>query len=276
MKQMIKLLSLGIIFLLGTNACSDEDDEVTERDIEGGPLYAIDVAFINPDGFQSYLGTVSTLDDPSTPFPDLSELPEFNGTARVFGPEGEGVAYLTADEEATITEVTFSEDGTPELKRVVSFAGEGLSYTSGGNVLAFFSPTKAYFVSQETLEIVVWNPESMEITNTFPLPLSITPGSFRLFLRGEPIIVGDQLVLISYEWTDGDRFNSNGVTVTVVNTTSDAVISNTVESRAVSFFNYAKDNDGNLYFIPDSDASWQHFLIPDQVQAPVMLRMLAG
>ncbi|MEM0941489.1 MAG: hypothetical protein AAF600_15175 [Bacteroidota bacterium] len=275
MMKTIKFLPISLIVFL-TFACSEDDGQGQDDGSDNaGPLYAVDNRIFTPDGSLSYLVTASALDDASIDITDFSGLPEFPGSARVYGPEMQGVTYLT-NGDPTITEVTFAEDGEPEIGRVISFAGEGVEFTSGGSLNVFLSPTKAYFVSQTTLEVVVWNPEIMEITSTFPLPLTVTPGSFRLFLRGKPIIVNDLLVLISYEWTDSDRFNNNGVTVTVVDTNSDAVVSNTVEERAVSFFAYAEDNAGNLYFIPDTEVAFEHYLVPDRVQAPVMLRMMAG
>jgi hypothetical protein len=183
------------------------------------------------------------------------------------------VVYVTSSEAGTMTEVTFAPDGSARLGRVLSFANLGIGSTSGGNVNYHVSPTKAYFVSQETLEVVVWNPEAMELVTTVPLGLEPEPPFSDVVFHQQPIVVGDQLVLVSSDYGD---VPGPGSTVTVFDTASDRVVSSAREPRCQAILQSSVDAEGVRYFASSSYLAGLHFLVPDSVPAPCMLRMRAG
>jgi hypothetical protein len=189
-------------------------------------------------------------------------------------PEGGDVVYVTSDEEGTMTEVTFSSDIAPSVGRKVSFANYRITSTTGGNLHHFSSPTKAYFVSQDALEIIVWNPKTMEIIDTVPLDLEMEPAALYVAFYPRPIVVDDSLVLVSNEHDEegiGIR-----VQVSVIDLESDRVVSTTVEPRCHGMVKSAVSSNGDRYFASGAASAAVHLLAPAAAPAPCILRMRNG
>lgn len=220
----------------------------------------------------SYVTTVDSL--AKSPTLDLSRALEFGGGARAYGPERSNVVYVTSSEDATLTEVTIEPAGTPKQGRVVSFFNEGVTGTTGGNLHYFVSPTKAYFISQETQELILWNPRDMSVIGTAPLGIELEPASTFIAFNPQPIVVDDKLLVISNESTDDDV--AAPPVVTLIDLETDEVLSSVRESRCHSLSKSALDAEGNRYFAADGYAVSAHFLAPDDAPAPCMLRMRAG
>ena len=277
MKLLIKVFGLLFCLTLLFTACDEDDQPGGDPNQVEGPLYVVSNTVFTPDGSNAYITVVSDLDDSSVKITDLSQFLEFSGSARAYGLPGQDVVYVTSDEKGTMTEVTFAPDGAASIEREVSFAGVGVNQTSGGNVNVFFSSTKAYHINQNTLEVIVWNPDDMELIDTFPLGLGLDPGmGFRAFLQS-PILVGKQLVLLSLQSIqDSNVTNASGTDITIIDTDNDVVVSNTSEPRGNSFLSHVSDAAGNLYFATSPLQASHHFLRPDEVAAPIILRMLAG
>ncbi len=236
-----------------------------------GPLYAVSNTLLIEDSVTSYVAVVDSLDRSASV--DLDEALELPGSARAYGLESANVVYLTSSEAPTMTEVTFNSAGRPAKGRVVSFANLGVDVTSGGNVNLHLSPTKAYFVSQSTLEIVIWNPQAMEVVATLPLGLEPTAKYPDVYFYPRPIMIGERLVLVSNQ--SGD-VSGPGVFVTVVDTSKDWVASSTLEPRCHSMLQSGLDANGDRYFASSDYAAAEHFLLPDLVPAPCLLRMRQG
>ncbi len=236
-----------------------------------GPLYAVSTSVLGQDSATSYLAVVRSL--AAGPALDLKAAMEFGGGARAYGPDEGDVVYVTSSEVGTLTEVTFGPDGSPQLGRAVSFANLGIDGTTGGNVHHFVSPSKAYFVSQDTQEIVVWNPEKMAIVRTIPLELGLSPDSF-VYFYPRPIVVRQQLVLIANQ---SDETDIDGPSiVSVIDTDDDRVVSTTVEPNCHSLLQSAVDARGDRYFASSDYSAATYLLAPKQAPAPCMLRMEAG
>lgn len=265
-------LALAALTLVAS-ACSDASDDSDNSGQREGPLYVVSHSIYTDDGATSYLTVVDSL-GPGHEV-DLSRSLEFGGGARAYGPEGSDIVYVTSSERGTMTEVEFDPDGTPRIGRSVSFENLGISGTTGGNVHLFVSPSKAYFVSQNALEVVVWNPRDMEIVTTIPLELQAhlasPDGGFFFYPR--PIVVGDHLLLVANR--SGDEFDEGSV-LSVVDTTDDRLVSTTLEPRCHGMLQSAVDSAGDRYFASSDFSAAEHFLFPDQAPAPCMLRIRAG
>jgi hypothetical protein len=238
------------------------------------PRYVVSTSVLSEDTATSYLAVVDSLDD--GPRVELGDALELGGGASAYGPAGKGVVYATSSEDGTMTEVTFDADGKPDVGRVVSFTQLGITATTGGNVHYFVSPTKAYFVSQDTLEIVVWNPEEMQVIDTVPLDLephlAAKDGYFYFYPR--PIVAGDRLVLIANQSDESDI--EGPAVVSVIDTATDRVLSTTAEPRCHAFLQSAVDARGDRYFASSDYSAAVRFLVPDDAPAPCMLRMKKG
>ncbi len=237
-----------------------------------GPLYLISTSVLTNDLSTSYLAVVDSL--AAGPQLQLDNAMEFGNGGRAFGAPKAGVVYVTSYDDPTLTEVTVQADGTLAKGRVLSFQQQGIFDTTGANVLHFISPGKAYFVSQETQEIVVWDPSEMTVVKTIPLEIPLLPTSTFLRFYPQPILVGDKLVLISSESDDNDIYAPS--VITVVDYEQDRVLSNERESRCPALGNSAVDSRGDRYFAQDNYAVAVHFKFPETAPAPCMLRIRAG
>ncbi len=236
------------------------------------PLYLISTSVLTDDLSTSYLTVVDSL--AAGPQLQLDNALEFSNGGRAFGAPKDGVVYVTSYEDPTLTEVKVRADGTLDKGRVLSFLNQGISDTTGANVLYFISPTKAYFVSQETQEIVVWDPSEMAVIKAIPLEIPILPSSTFVRFYPQPIVVGDKLLLISSESDDNDIYAPP--VITVVDYEHDRVLSNERESRCPGLGTSALDARGDRYFAQDGYAVGVHFKFPDKAPAPCLLRIRAG
>jgi hypothetical protein len=252
-------------------ACSSKENRTGAQFDGSGPLYAVSNTLLITDSVTSYVTVVDSLEAGTEVA--LDRALEFPGSARAYGRERANVVYLTSSEAPTMTEVTFDSTGVPSKGRTVSFANLGVDATSGGNVNLHLSATKAYFVSQSSLEIVVWNPERMEVIKTVPLELRPPANYPDVYFYPQPILVGDSLVLLS---NVAGEVSGPGVFVTVVDTRDDRIDSTTLEPRCHSLLQSGVDAGGDRYFASSDYAASEHFLYPDLVPAPCMLRMSKG
>jgi hypothetical protein len=273
----IGVRALAIILAAGLSmwGCGDDGSPTPAAGPAAtGPLYVVSHSVFTEKATTSYLTVVDSL--APGPSVNLAASLEFGGGARAYGPEGKSVVYVTSSENGTMTEVAFGPDGAPQVGRVVSFANLGISNTTGGNVHHFVSPTKAYFVSQAALQIVIWNPEAMEIIGTIALDVEaarMSPGT-TFYFYPRPIVVGDRLVLIANQ-ADDNEFDGPPV-VSVVDMTTDRLASSTLETRCHALLQSAVDSQGHRYFASSQLAAAAHFLFPDRAPAPCMVRMRGG
>lgn len=266
---------LAPLFLALLASCGD-DDRAAEASTKpkDGPLYAVSTSVLFDDGATSYVVVVDALGQPTRV--GLESALEVAGGARAYGPAGANVVYVTSSEAGTLTEVKFDAQGAPTVGRVLSLANLGISSTTGGNVHHFASPTKAYFVSQDTLEIVVWNPTTMEIVSTIPLALAehlvAADGYFYFYPR--PLLVNDKLVLVANQ---ADASDIDGpVVISVFDTSTDALVSTQVEPRCHALLQSATDAQGDRYFASSDYSAALHRFSPEKQPPSCTLRMLAG
>jgi hypothetical protein len=259
--------------VMSLSACGDVAPGDASSEPLDGPLYAVSHSVYTPDGATSYLTLVDSLG--RGPRVDLRKSLEFGGGARAYGPAETDTVYVTSSERGTITEVSYGPDGTPQIGRSVSFENFGVSATTGGNVHLFVAPKKAYFVSQETLEVVVWDPSAMAITTTISLELvehlASPAGGYYFYPR--PILVGSDLVLVANQY-DAEDFDAGAVSI-VVDTLEDRVVSTVFEARCHGMLQSAVDERGDRYFASSDYSAAQHFLLPERAPGPCMLRMRA-
>lgn len=260
MKSTIRILSLLLTLSLAFGACEDNDNgSGTVEEAVEGPLYVLSNATFGADG-ASYVTVVSDLNDPTVEINDLSQFIEFPGVGTTHGLPRQDVAYFYSGEDATITEIEFAPNGSASLGREISLAGLGINNANFSEKL-HVSPTKAYLLSEPTSQVVVWNPQSMEIITSFPLGL--VPDAGNVFRVGEFFLVDDQAVFISGQADETNTLLRPGVTVTVIDTTTNQIVSSTTDERSTFFSSSAIAANGDRYFGPNDNISGQHFLTPE-------------
>ncbi|MEM7136690.1 MAG: hypothetical protein AAF500_08940 [Myxococcota bacterium] len=153
----------GLLLFVALAACGS-----TEASPEQGPLgdevYAVSVR-IPGTPIAAFVSLVDSLDaDRRIDLTDTIEIP--NGGVAV-GPERGGSIFLIDGATPQLEKIDVGPDGTLERRGILSTQRFSLASNgvAPGNVV-FLSETKAFIIDSLAFLIIVWNPETLEITNT--------------------------------------------------------------------------------------------------------------
>jgi hypothetical protein len=181
-----------------------------------GPAYAVMQTVDSPEGRLNYLYVVPDLDIGQL---DPSRAREFGGSTRILAFGGQ---IFVADAE-TLVIGRFDVDADLNLvpSGEVSLANLGISYID--SLGTFINAERAYYMNSEQLEIVVWNPTTMEITGSIDISSLANP-AFGQFEMREGTIVGDKLFANYYnsDWDAG--LDESAATVAVLSTTENVLL----------------------------------------------------
>jgi hypothetical protein len=131
---------------------------------------------------------------------------------------------------------------------VASFAAYGLT-NIGFWLNTFISADKAYLVN-ETAEFIVWNPATMQITGTFPVPALEPPAGLRSFnaYSDRSAVLRDGLLYQPFYYTDESFFSfAPSSRVVVVDVDSSTVI-DSIDAPCPGLDYATLDPGGNIYF----------------------------
>jgi hypothetical protein len=177
---------------------------------QAAPLYLVRTTVSTDDTDTGYIASVPSLDEGRLP---LDAALEYPGDVRIGGIPGTGVFFAASRAEPTIDKWRIEDDGSFELLGTLSLANLGLSdlttaiWTSGGAV--FESAERAYFVSfEESHEIVIWNPDAMQLIETVPIPDEYLEyqGEGVFERRGMNLFgIGDGTALLTINWGDPEN-----------------------------------------------------------------------
>lgn len=144
-----------------------------------------DAAQGNPDsasgaGPGGYLVVVTERESPETNLQYLHLLKDWpeshavdNGDAIELGEfvnvhtMGDAI-FVHQPDDATVRRLVVGASGSIDDDSTISFAAYGVTGSSGDMV--YVSPERAYFVDEGAAEIVVWNPDTMRILGSAPIP----------------------------------------------------------------------------------------------------------
>lgn len=155
------------IALLGATACGS--DETTRAGGERGTAPAVMVSVIgnSPDVRQTYVGAFDAVPSGEVRFDQMREF----GDAYFYAFDGS--IFVWQREEGSIVRFEVTDDLRLVQGKTVSFANFGLEFDGE---LTFISPTRAYMVVAGQGTVVVWDPTTMEITSSFPIPIPVREG----------------------------------------------------------------------------------------------------
>jgi hypothetical protein len=237
----MRLCFLGLAAATLLGACSNDDGDDGSTPGGDGPLYVMATAVSDDSASNTY---VALLDSLAARELDLSQAREFPGWSDI-GVIG-GWVFVSSGEAPVVTRFaldaqgTLVEDGPP-----ISFA----NYVGDANMYnqELISPTKAYLLGDG--ELVVWNPTTLEITGTVPLPkLPVRDGiePYVVLDRGS-VVRGDRMY-VTAAWTDTTELNMlPDSRIIVVDVERDVVVDEiTVPCPDVMVAD--GDEHGNLYF----------------------------
>jgi hypothetical protein len=278
MKKIVFESVTAVCCVLGSLACSDEAKVVGT---ESGPLQgaggdgaqesgAILVAgrLMGPDGDSSvYVGAYPEL---PTGELDYAGMREF-GNANVYTANG----YIFVEEAGVVTR--FSVDESYQLVEGprMSWANYGLAEANQSYIL-FGSPTRAYAFAPPLGLVVVWNPETMELTGT--LPLDLPPGTADGFetYAYDGVVVNGKVIwsVLTANWETYEM--TPGVLLAMTDATQDAPVTYVSDERCLGGGTSLVGADGNVYLHAGGNLGIFAAYSEDPNVRTCMLRMKAG
>jgi hypothetical protein len=250
-------------------ACGSSDDTTVQGTGSGtDPAVMVAVATRSPEGTTFYVGAFPELPT-QVDLGQMIEAPSgqnataFNGSIYVWAAESGIYTRYAVDDQMRL-----SENGA------VSFMNLG----GTGNVMtSFISPTRAYSMTRDNLQIIVWNPEEMIVLGGIDTSAAIDP-NYPSFDYGEPVVFGDY-VAWPVLWYDYDNFDFKpSVDVILASASSDAPAISVSDSRCGGGWSLFTDELGDLYALGNAWFGFAHFFDRDPARQPndCLLRIPAG
>jgi hypothetical protein len=263
------VLALSLVLGLSSFACSESTTDPSDT---GGGSYAIATTIFQADGQTSL---VALHEDPASEgVLDTTRALEVGGAAALFGKGGKSFFALGTSDEPVLTRYEVSDRN--ELLERERMSLQGYEVDSGflrPDLVPFISDTKAYWIDDVRLQVVVWNPKTMEVTGSFSLVAAEREGaSLEL---GEAMLRGDS-VFVSASYRGEDELDQGEAVVLVIDAERDELENVITDPRCGSTKEIAADQDGTLYVASEALAASQHALDrPAGYPAPCVLRIPA-
>jgi hypothetical protein len=161
----IRLFALVLAASLN-GACSADGPEVGASGAPaGGPLYVVHSTIDTNDIRVGYLVTTSSIEG-DVPV-DVKKGIEVPGGGYLYAPPRGRFVLLGGSETPTFTRYELDDEGKLRPGRSVSFAQLGVSRTY--RHVIFESDQQAYFLDESQLQIVRFNPTTMEVDRAIPV-----------------------------------------------------------------------------------------------------------
>ena len=185
------------------------------------PLYVLQNGTELPTGRVSFVGTIPGV-GPEVTF-DRTRALEFLGNPRLFAEPGVGNFMIGSGEEPTIQRFEVTADGEFEPGAVVSLANLGVAAPLRVRGVLFVSPTKAYYVDDQQLLLVIWNPSDMTITDSIDLSSELLREGLRTQFGTASHRRGDEFILTA-GWRATDATGTEaGMALVTIDSTTDTV-----------------------------------------------------
>lgn len=231
-------------------ACSGSDQPGDPQPgDDASPLYVVSTRVTTAEGESlGYLATVPALDGRKF---ELDRAIETT-VGLVYADRERGFLYHASNREPLITRWKVMPDGKLDEPDRLSFAN--LGYESVGAAAApFYAHDKAYFVQGS--DLVIWNPEAMEIVGTLPLEVE-NDGMLRpwltLFQRQDRLFV---TVYWERDFSEDYSIFGDHTDVLEIDPATDTVIRRFSEPRCNQLDTITSTSDGTAYFSSNAFSS---------------------
>jgi hypothetical protein len=141
----------------------DGDDRSSRGRAE--PLYVIHSTIDTAETRMGYLATTSSIEGDIDV--DVTQGIEIPGGGYLYAPDDGRFFLIGGSEEPTFTRYELGASGDIEPRGTVSFAPLGVQFTY--RHVIFIDDQKAYFLDESQLQIVAFNPTTMEIYRAIPV-----------------------------------------------------------------------------------------------------------
>lgn len=248
----------------------DSDADAGGSPGDTSPVYALTTQILGTEAVDntSYVLVTNSLER-GTQLSLGDGMVEIPGRALGAGPENGGALYVVSDQAPTLTRYDLTDDGELEEGKSVSFLNQGVSaFSEYGAQFQFVAEDKAYWFDGRTAQIVVWDPEAMQVKTS----ISLTDLAFErevLTFTAAPVRAGDAIYSF-VGWREGPEVPSRAAVVVIdtSNDTAEVVMSETC--------GYVRDGylapDGMLYLATEAYGAAVNYLNSESAAEPCLLR----
>lgn len=207
------------------------------------PLYVVSTRVTTSDGDSAgYLVTVPALDGRQF---DLRAAFETT-VGSVYADRSSGYLYHASSREPIITRWKLEKDGSLGEAIRLSFSNLGYDRISHTAASKFYAPDRAYFA--QDAEVVIWNPQSMEIIGTIPLEVeddgTLRPW-FALFQRSDRLFV---TVYWQGDFNADYTIFGDHTEIIEIDPSTNRIVERSTESRCNQLDTITSTPDGTAYF----------------------------
>jgi hypothetical protein len=233
-----------------------------------GPVYVVFSTIDTPDGRTGYVVTTSSIEGDVAV--DVTEgIEEPGGEGQIYAPPGGGYFLLGGGETPTFTRYQLDDDGKLQRGAIISFANLGVETL--WRHMIFVDANKAYFLDYSQLQVISFNPTTMELNRSVPIDDFKCDEVVTEF--GTPIRRDDGFYFTRSCWDLG--ITSSGSSLVHLNPETDAVTVTHDERCMGMQVGFMADN-GNAYWFSDPDASVEWSLQNRETPHDCALRLRPG
>ena len=241
---------LLLAFVMGgltLSSCSDDSSIASPEPEPDEALYAVYWRLDTPDGRTNYVSLVNDLMGGEVNPAEALEVP---GRSRFYAQPQSNYFLIGNGENLTFTKYKLSEEGSKFKEgEKFSLANEGVTSLQARTV--FLSDTKAYYIDNTQGQVVIFNPEKMEITGSFDLPEEFANGykGFTTQLGFNGYQLNGNRLSIPVGWINFEAATHLDKTgLAIVDTQNDQVISYTEDDRCALATEPAFMPNGDVYY----------------------------
>jgi len=257
--------SAAAALALGATAC-DSEARVLEGTGSGTePAVMVAVASRSPEGTNFYVGAYPEL-PAQVELADMLETPSGQNAA-TYG----GYIYVWDAESGVYTRYAVDDARRLSEAGSVSFVNEG----GTGNIMTgFVSTTRAYSMTRDNMQIIVWNPTDMTVTGSIDTSAALDP-DYPSFDYGEPVVFGDYVAWPILWYDDDNADYKPAVDIILASATNDEPAMAISDRRCGGGWSLFTDDEGDLYALGNAYFGYAHF-DPARQPKDCLLRVRAG
>lgn len=216
--------------------------QVTELDASTPPLFLVAGYLTTADEWVGYLAVVSDVSADGEV--NLAKAIEFPDDMSFASPGG-GEVYVGLGGSPIIQKWVLTDEESLELDDEVNLGAFGVTSALGlKNPLHFIDDDEAYFFDDETLQVIVWNPQTMETEEALSIQDLDEPD---LWLGANYVHRDADRLLLTGRYWRGDDTAALLTKVAIIDASTREVTYATDERCGNVSFS-AEDSAGNMYF----------------------------
>lgn len=179
--------------------------------------------------------------------------------------------------DATVRKLVVAADGSISADETISFAAFGVTGYAGDMV--YVSPTRAYFLDEAAGQLVVWNPEAMEVVDATELPEDTLTRDGLAAQISRGVALGGE-AFVGASWRDWDTLSYyDAAAVGVFDATKDRPELRVIEDErcASTVTTPFVGEDGNVYVMSDAALGFDALANPTRTEKSLcVLRLKPG